>query len=58
MRKRCTWVTIASHKDYEFQTNEYDERRVLLLGRTFRTFHGQNAHRDARRIWQIITEVC
>jgi hypothetical protein len=56
-RARATWKTVETCKMYEFQRNEYEEQRVLMFGRVFRTFHGQNRCQDAKRFWNNIKEL-
>lgn len=56
-RKRAVWETKETCKMYEFQKNNYEEVRIRMHGRVFSTFHGQNAHRDARRMWETIKEL-
>lgn len=53
-RAKATWKTQEVCKMYEFQINNYEEARVLMLGKVFRTFKGQNARVDAKRFWQNI----
>lgn len=53
-RKRCTWKTIDTCKMYELQANEYEEHRVLMFGKVFRTFHGNNRFEDKTRFWNNI----
>lgn len=54
MRKRCTWETKETCKMYELQYNEYEEVRILMFGELFRSFKGQNKHRDAKEYWNNI----
>lgn len=56
MRKRCTWETVERHNNYEFQKNEYDERRIKFHGKVFMTFHRAFAQKDARKMFEIIKE--
>lgn len=56
-RKRCTWKTVDSCKMYELQVNEYEEIRVVLFGRPWKSFKGYNAHRDAKSFWKTIKMV-
>ena len=56
-RKRCTWNTVETAGMFELQKNEYEEIRVAFRGKSFRTFHGQNAYADARRYWESTKEI-
>lgn len=56
-RARCTWKTVESCKMYDFQVNNYEEVRITMFGESFRTFHGQNAHSDAKSYWNMIKEL-
>lgn len=53
-RARATWTTKETCRMYEFQINNYEERRIRMCGRVFRTFHGQNACRDAKEFWESL----
>lgn len=56
-RPRCTWKTIETINMYELQINEYEEHRVLMFGKVFRTFHGQNRFADMKSFWNAIKTV-
>ena len=56
-RERAVWSTVDKCKMYELQKNNYEEVRVLMFGKVFRTFHGQNAHGDAKRFWNNIKQL-
>lgn len=55
-RARCTWNTMAKHGNFEFQKNNYEELRITLNKKVFRTFHSQKAYTDAKNYWKIIIE--
>lgn len=54
MRKRCTWNTIDTCKEYALQKNNYEEIRVTRDGKQWRTFHGQNSYKDAKHYWETV----
>ena len=56
-RKRCTWQTVDVCKMYELQMNEYEEIRIALIGRSWKSFKGYNAHRDAKSFWNAIKSI-
>lgn len=56
-RARCTWTTVDTCGMYEFQTNEYEENRVLMLGKVFRTFAGYDRIKNAKRFWNNIKAI-
>ena len=57
MRKRCTWTTKDTCKMYKYQINEYNEIRITMFEKVFRTFNGQNKFNDAFHFWNNIKAV-
>lgn len=47
-RQRAAWKTIETCKSYQFQINTYNEYRIVLINKVFRTFSGQNAIINAK----------
>lgn len=56
-RERAKWETIETCKNYEFQTNQYDERRILSYGKVFKVFRGADFQFTARRWWNNIKSI-
>lgn len=55
-RERARWEAVETFGPYEFQINQYEEKRIISRAiknrqSVFRTFHGYNAHEDAKRYW-------
>lgn len=53
-RQRATWKTVDTCEMYEFQINQYEEHRVLMFGKVFKTFSGYDRIKNANRFWQNI----
>ena len=57
MRKRCNWETVAVCKMYALQYNDYEEVRITLFGKAWKSFKGYNAHADAKSFWKSIVTI-
>lgn len=56
-RERAKWYTTETCKNYEFQTNQYEEVRILSYGKVFRTFNGYDCRITAKRWWNNIKSI-
>lgn len=50
-REKENWFTEDTYKNLKFQTNQYEEVRILNYSKVFITFSGEDCVSTARRWW-------